>query len=444
MRTITFTADDRQALAHDRYHHPDPRVQRQREVLWLKSHGLPHDQIAAYADVSRRSVQRYLDKYLEGGLPHLRRCRWHHPQNALAEHESSLEEYFLKHPPRSAKQARAIIEQQTGIRRGLTQGRHFLRDQLGLRWRKTGAIPVPPKKTIPEHAHEQAIFVREKRGPGLKQARRGRRQVYFVDAAHFVFAPFLGCLWCAVRRFVRAASGRKRYNVRGAIDAVTHRMIRVTNDGSINAESVCTLLRAVAEAAVGLPITLVLDNARYQKCALVQALAASLGIELVYLPGDSPNLNLIERLWRFVRNQSRDSTYYEDCEQFRTAIDGCLDDLSPVHKGAMETLLTHKFQVHPAEARAVARAVTIGLSDEFVPGLVDRQDLQLEELTVPEPRGLPLHRLDLVVRPLQRTRRDHHVVVGQQPTPVRRRSPGHLWEHLDPRGLRTSDPAVEE
>src|SRR5512135_952823 len=95
MRTITFTADDRQALAHDRYHHPDPRVQRKMEVLWLKSQGLPHDQIAAYADVSRRSVQRYLDKYLEGGLPHRRRCRWPHPQNALAEHESSLEEYFL-------------------------------------------------------------------------------------------------------------------------------------------------------------------------------------------------------------------------------------------------------------------------------------------------------------------------------------------------------------
>ena len=62
MRIITFTADDRNALAHDRYHHPDPRVQRKMEVLWLKSHGLTHDQIAAYADVSRRTVQRYLDQ----------------------------------------------------------------------------------------------------------------------------------------------------------------------------------------------------------------------------------------------------------------------------------------------------------------------------------------------------------------------------------------------
>jgi transposase len=344
MRTITFTADDRRALAHDRYHHPDPRVQRKMEVLWLTSHGLDHDDIAAYAGVSRRSVQHYLDQYLDGGLPRLRRCLWHQPQSALAEHEASLEEYFLKHPPRSAKQAQAVIEQRTGLRRGLSQVRHFLKDHLGLRWRKTGAIPVPPKKTVEEHAREQATFLQEKLEPRLEQARRGQRQVYFVDAAHFVFAPFLGCLWCAARLFVRAASGRKRYNVLGALDAVTHQLIRVTNHDYINADSVCALLRAVVGAAVGLPITLVLDNARDPKCALVQALAAALGIELLYLPGYSPNLNLIERLWRFVRKQSLDSTYYEAYEQFTTAIDQCLDGLPTVNKGKMDTLLTHKFQ----------------------------------------------------------------------------------------------------
>jgi len=344
MRSIIFTADDRRALARDRSHHPDPRVQRKMEVLWLKSHGLNHDQIAAYADVSRRTVQRYLDQYIAGGLPRLRQGQWHRPQSSLAEHRASLEEYFAKHPVRSAKQARAIIEQRTGIRRGLSQVRHFLKDHLGLRWRKTGTIPVPPKKTVAEHAREQAAFLREDLEPRLKQARRGRRQVYFVDAAHFVFAPFLGFLWCAARWFVRAASGRKRYNVLGALDAVTHRLIRVTNRDYINAESVCALLRAVAAAGVGLPITLVLDNARYQKCAVVQALAKSLGIELLYLPGYSPNLNLIERLWRFLRKESLDSTYYEDFTQFTTAIDQCLDSLPTVHRSEMETLLTHRFQ----------------------------------------------------------------------------------------------------
>jgi transposase len=345
MRIITFTADARKALAHDRYHHPDPRVQRKMEVLWLKSHGLPHDQIAGLADVSRRTVQRYLDEYLAGGLERLRRCHWQAPEGLLSEYETSLEEYFLEHPPRSTKQAQAVIEQQTGIRRGRTQVRRFLKDRLGLRWRKTGAVPVPPKETVQEHARKQAVFLRDELEPRLDQARRGRRPVYFVDAAHFVFAPFLGFLWCATRLFVRAASGRKRYNVLGALDAVAHRLIRVTNSDYINAESVCALLRAVAAAGVGLPITLVLDNARYQKCALVQGLAESLGIELLYLPGYSPNLNLIERLWRFVRQQSLDSTYYEDFARFTAAIDQCLDGLPTAHKGEMETMFTHKFQM---------------------------------------------------------------------------------------------------
>jgi transposase len=345
MRTIAFTPEDRRDLAHDRYHHPDPRVQRKMEVLWLKSHGLSHDAIATYADVSRRTVQRYLDQYLEGGLPRLRRCPSNHPQSALVEHEASLEEYFQEHPPRSVKQARAVIEQHTGVRRGLSQVRHFLKDHLGLRWRQVGAIPVPPKKTIEEHAREQATYVEEELEPRLEQARRGQGQVYFVDAAHFVFAPFLGALWCARRLFVRAPSGRQRYNVLGALDAVTHRLIRVTNRDYINAESVCELLRAVAGAGVGLPITLVLDNARYQKCALVQGLAESLGIELLYLPSYSPNLNLIERLWRFVRKESLNSIYYQTFERFTTAIDECLDGLPTKHKGEMETLLTHKFQM---------------------------------------------------------------------------------------------------
>ena len=344
MRIITFTADDRRALAHDRYHHPDPRVQRKMEVLWLKSHGLNHDDIAAYADVSRRTVQRYLDEYSEGGLSRLRRGRWHQPRSALAEHQDSLEEYFLKHPVRSAQQAQAVIERQTGIRRGLSQVRHFLKDRLGWLAQDRGHPRAAQEdgrgaRTGPGHVPAGGAGTTPEAGPPRPETGllRGRGPLRL--------APFLGFLWCAARLFVRAASGRKRYNVLGALDAVTHRLIRVTNHDYINAESVCALLRAVAGSAVGLPITLVLDNARYQKCALVQAVAASLGIELLYLPSYSPNLNLIERLWRFVRKESLDSVYYEDCGHFTAAIDRCLDDLPTVYKGEMETLLTHKFQM---------------------------------------------------------------------------------------------------
>jgi len=104
----------------------------------------------------------------------------------------------------------------------------------------------------------------------LTEAKAGQRIVYFMDAAHFVFAPFLGYLWSFRRLFVRAPSGRKRFNVLGALNAITHEVITVTNDSYINAQSVCSFLRHLAALHVNLPLTLVLDNARYQKCAMVQ------------------------------------------------------------------------------------------------------------------------------------------------------------------------------
>jgi len=344
MREITFSEADVQAIAHDRYHHPDPHVQRRMEILWLKHHHFRHDRIVSLADCSRSTVQRTLSSYLDGGLQRIREVPVRETHSVLDDHRLSLEEIFTKQPPRSVKQARHVIEQHTGVRRSLTQVRHFLH-RLGLSPRKVAAIPIPPKSTLDEHVKTQAEFRETKLEPRLEEARQGLRQVLFVDAAHFVFAPFLGVLWCVARLYIRAASGRKRYNVLAALDCVSHKLIQVTNHTYINAESVCLLLRAVADAAVpGVPITLVLDNARYQKCALVADLAKQLGIELLYLPSYSPNLNLIERVWKFVKAECLRSTYYDHHEKFNAAIQQCLDDLPTKHKDAMDSLLTHNFQ----------------------------------------------------------------------------------------------------
>jgi transposase InsO family protein len=118
--------------------------------------------------------------------------------------------------------------------------------------------------------------------PRLHEAQAGQRHVFFVDAAHFVFGTFLGCLWSFARLFVRAASGRQRFNVLGALDAVTRELIAVSNTTVVNTETMCELLRKLASHGLSAPITLVLDNARYQRNAVVQALAASLEIELLY------------------------------------------------------------------------------------------------------------------------------------------------------------------
>jgi transposase len=147
-----------------------------------------------------------------------------------------------------------------------------------------------------------------------------------------------------VRLFVPGPSGRQRYNVLAALDAVTRRVIRVSNHAYINADSVCALLREIAAAGLARPITLVLDNARYQRCAAVQALARSLKVELLYLPSYSPNLNLIERVWKFVKKECLGARVLSSYEEFTAAIDDCLSKLSTMHKAQMDTLLTLELQ----------------------------------------------------------------------------------------------------
>lgn len=180
--------------------------------------------------------------------------------------------------------------------------------------------------------------------PKLAEARAGKRVVYFVDASHFVLASFVGWIWCFVRMHVKAASGRQRYNVLGALNAVTHEVITEINTTYINALSVCALLRKIANQVGTAPITLVMDNARYQRCVLVQNLAQDLGIELLFLPSYSPNLNLIERLWKFMKKEVLNSRHHQDFKKFQAAIDGCLAEISTKHQEKLATLLTHNFQ----------------------------------------------------------------------------------------------------
>lgn len=145
MRPFAFGPEVLDAIRHDRYHHPHPRVQQKMEVLWLKSKGFTHEEIAELADVSRRTVQRYLDEYLAGGLERLRRLPWRGPACALDAHRAALEDYFLENSPRSTREAQAVIEQQTGVRRGLTQVRAFLKKVSTCAGARSG--PSRPRRT---------------------------------------------------------------------------------------------------------------------------------------------------------------------------------------------------------------------------------------------------------------------------------------------------------
>jgi transposase len=237
----------------------------------------------------------------------------------------------------TAKEGMEVIEQVSGVKLSEEQVRRIMK-RLGMKFIKTAPRPGKADPT------KQLEFFNEQLEPRLQEAAAGERKVFFVDAAHFVMGAFLGMIWCFERLFIKTPSGRKRYNVLAALDSQSKELMKVTNESYINSSTVCELIAAIRALHSEVPITLVLDNARYQHCQLVVDYAKLMKIELLFLPSYSPNLNLIERLWRLVKAKALKNKYYSNFKRFKAGVDEVLESLDTKYREDLESLLVLKFQ----------------------------------------------------------------------------------------------------
>jgi transposase len=322
----------------------DPSVEERtkRKLLAVRMHVLnvPHSAIAQILDITDDTVTNYLKRYDAEGLAGLLEDRFFQPTSKVAPFFDAITKSLAENPVASAKEGAARIEKLTGIRLSETQARRIMK-QLGLEYRKTAAVPGGGDPQL------QLDFLTHELLPRLEEAQTGKRRVFFVDAAHFVLGAFVGMIWCFARIFIRSASGRRRYSVLGAVETRDHDFVSIQTDGSINAGTVCELIRKLDARYPGEEITLVMDNARYQFNAQVQGLANSMNIELLYLPAYSPNLNLIERIWKLVKSKCLRNKYYEDFDAFRSAIDAFLVSLRGRNRDLLKSLITENFQCLP-------------------------------------------------------------------------------------------------
>ena len=339
--TVDISQADGTAAKYEFLNHPDPVVQKRMLCLRLKFRGYENQAIADVLEVSRNTIGNYLTIYEQSGFEGLKVLHYQGPVSKLDKHQPKVETSFRQDPPRSVKEASVRIKKLTGIKRSATRVRAFLK-RMGMNPLATGQIPAKADPEKQKQFHDQVLQ------PLLREAKAGKCHVLFLDSAHFVLAAFVAIVWCFERVFVKTAPGRFRLNVIGAIHATTKELTALYNTTYITADTVVQLLEEIAIQYAGLPIHIILDNARYQHCQFVKDAALRLNITLVFLPPYSPNLNLIERLWKFVKAEVCAANYFQDAITFQNAI---LDFLNQLDRKSMKkqlkTRMALSFQLFP-------------------------------------------------------------------------------------------------
>ena len=146
--------------------------------------------------------------------------------------------------------------------------------------------------------------------------------IYFSDASHPMFNALITYGWTekGTEFDIKTNSGRQRINIIGAIEINTKDVI-ARSCGSVNRRSVCELLKSIRRKnPEEETICVIFDNASYNRSKKVRKLARKLNIRILFLPPYSPNLNPIERLWKFMKKKVMANSYYETFPEFKEAI----------------------------------------------------------------------------------------------------------------------------
>ena len=337
MLLIKISEAEIQRLNYERFYYPCPIVQKRIHAVYFKTLGMSNQEIGTLTGLNRETVGDWIGAYLDGGFEALCQFNYGTNKSVLEKHAESILSSFTERPPMNANEAKARIEELTGISRSPTQVRSFMK-RHGLCYIKTGHIPAKAD------TEKQQQWVKSTLEPVIEESKNGKCHLLYMDAVHFILVPFICSLWCKARLFIKASAGRNRINVLGVVNAITKEIFTFNNTTYITAETIVAFFKQLKEHYGDMPLKIVLDNARYQHCALVEEAAKSLNITLLFLPSYSPNLNIIERLWKFTKKKILYAKYYETPAKFHAAITDFFQTVNQKYNDDLKNLLTLKFQ----------------------------------------------------------------------------------------------------
>jgi transposase len=303
-------------------------------VILLLDDGQRYSEIAKFLFLDERTIVNYKNRYDEGGLDAL--VNDHYAGRASLLDKKALKILEIDLQEKIYPTTKAVIQyikKKFGVRYsrgGVTELLH----RLNFSFKKATAVPG---KAVKE---EQEKFV--KRYNTLNP----QIPVYFADSTHPEFAPVITYGWIKKGEVfeVKTNSGhRKRVNVCGAIEINSLQVIARTFK-TINQYSICDLIKAIHAKNNQNPAYLVLDGASYHRAKSVKSLAKKLKIKILYLPAYSPNLNPIERLWKFMKKIVMANRYYEEFDDFKGNLVNFFRGIRK-YKLELSTLITDNFPI---------------------------------------------------------------------------------------------------
>ncbi len=334
-----LTSEERLALRRVMYrsgHTAQEHVRANAILLLDKGWSIP--QVAEAFFLDEQTVRNFLERYSAGKLDSLLNDSHHGRESKLTDSQKDqLRRHVMENLYMDSAFISAYVLDEFGISYS-SSGTHALLHELGFVYKKPKHIPG---KADPARQAEYAARIQD-----FLAMKSPDTRVYFMDAVHpqYNSTPSAGWILKGTDKELPANCGRQRLNLNGAIDVESHEAI-VIDSPTIDADSVIELLQRLEQAnPTTESIHVICDNAAYYHSRKVMDYLSASRISLDFLPPYSPNLNLIERLWKFFRKEVVNNHFYHSFAEFRERclfFFECLSD----HADRLKSLLTPNFQL---------------------------------------------------------------------------------------------------
>jgi transposase len=308
------------------------------KAILLLNKGYSYEEVAELLLIDDGTVRRWFEIFTTKGIKTLLEDNYKGGVSKLTVSEQlELVSHLETHIYLTAKEICAYVQIEYGINY-TTKGMTSLLHQMGFRYKKPKHIPGKANQQAQEEFIEQYKLI--------KANKTAKDRIYFMDGVHPLHnsQPAYGWIKKGKEQVLKTNTGRMRININGAYNIQEHKVI-IREDESINSQSTIALLeQMIKQQPLGI-LYVILDNAKYYRSQIVKDfLEENQRIQFVFLPPYSPNLNLIERLWKFFKKKTTYNKYYE---KFATFKESCLDFFENIdfYKTDLKKLMTENFQL---------------------------------------------------------------------------------------------------